>query len=31
MSIKIDIIMHLNATFPDGTEENILQWYMEKY
>ena len=31
MGFKADIILHLNVSFPNGTEENIMQWYMEKY
>jgi hypothetical protein len=31
MGVKIDIILHLNVTMPDGTEESAMQWYMESY
>lgn len=31
MGVTIDIILHLNVTMPDGTEESAMQWYMESY
>lgn len=31
MGCDLDMIMHLNVTMPDGTEENVMQWKFEKY
>lgn len=31
MSVNMDIILHLNVSMPDGTEEVAMQWYMEDY
>ena len=31
MGVDMDIILHLNVTMPDGTEENAMQWMMERY
>jgi len=31
MGVDMDIILHLNVTMPDGTEENAMQWLMERY
>jgi len=31
MGIEMDIIMHLNVSMPDGTEEVTLQWMFESY
>ena len=31
MGVDIDIILHLNVSMPDGTEENAMQWFMESY
>lgn len=31
MGIYLDMIMHLNVTMPDGTEEIALQWVFERY
>jgi hypothetical protein len=29
MGIVLDMVMHLNVTMPDGTEEIALQWMFE--
>lgn len=31
MGVKLDFIVHLNVTMPDGTEETAMQWFMESY
>jgi hypothetical protein len=31
MGIVLDMLMHLNVTMPDGTEEVALQWMFERY
>jgi len=31
MGIVLDMMMHLNVTMPDGTEEVALQWMFERY
>jgi len=29
MGVDMDIILHLNVTMPDGTEENAMQWHKD--
>lgn len=31
MGISLDMMMHLNVTMPDGTEEVAMQWMFERY
>lgn len=31
MGIVLDMVMHLNVTMPDGTEEIAMQWMFERY
>jgi len=31
MGVEMDIILHLNVSMPDGTEEVAMQWLFKSY